>query len=586
MNLPTDFAEEPIFKGRESMNQIKSKVIAARRRLLIGRFAINLCWALTIAWLVAGVLTATRAIWVLPSWLLVEKDTSWLAAWVIGTSVVAVLVASVWTWAKRPSLVSVASDVDQRFGMKQRLGSVLAMHEDDRRSPMGQALIEDAAKRAERLQLSERFSLKPTKLGWLPLLPAMLIAVTIFFGAAEPGNASAKPNAQSLAQVEQIKKSTEALKKKIRDQREKAEQAGLKDAAEMFTKMEADMDKMSKREAMNPKDAMIAMNDLKKQLDERRKQLGSPDSMQKALAKMSENEKGPAESIVKAMKEGDFEDAKENAKTLAEKIRKDNLTPEEKTALQKQVAAVRDQMKQAAEKHEAEKQQLQQQIEEAKRDGRSEAAAKMQQQLNEFEAKDGQMQKMQQMAESMNAAAEAMASGDAEKAAEALEGMADQLGEMQDAMEQLQDIEETLDTLSQSKDQLRCKQCAGQGCEKCKGNGEGDGEGDGQDGETGDGKRKGGSKYGLGKGSGLSGPEDDSDGQNYESQVRGDPKKGRGVNAGFADGANRKGVTREDVKQAVLSATSEESDPLENQTLPRAEREHTTEYFDKLRAGK
>lgn len=570
------------------MNQIEGKVSAARRRLLIGRFAINLCWALTIAWLVAGVLTAARAIWVLPTWLAIENDTSWLASWITGTSAVAVLVAMIWTWAKRPSLVSVASDVDQRFGMKQRLGSVLAMHEDDRRTPMGQALIEDAAKRAERLQLNERFSLKPTKLGWLPLLPATLIAVAIFFGAAEPGKASAKPSAQTLAQVEQIKKSTEALKKKIRDQREKAEQAGLKDAAEMFTKMEAEMDKMSKREAMDPKDAMIAMNDLKKQLDERRKQLGSPDSMQKALAKMSENEKGPAESIVKAMKEGDFEDAKENAKTLAEKIRNDNLTPEEKAALQKQVEALRDQMNQAAEKHDAEKQQLQQQIEEAKRDGRNEEAAKMQQQLNELEAKDGQMQKMQQMAESMNAAAEAMASGDAEKAAEALEGMADQLGEMQDAMEQLQDIEETLDTLSQSKDQLRCKQCAGQGCENCKGNGKGNGqgEGDGKDGESGDGKGKSGSKYGLGKGSGVSGPEDDSDGQNYESQVRGDPKKGRGVNAGFADGPNRKGVTREDVKQAVLSATSEESDPLENQTLPRAEREHTTEYFDKLRSGK
>jgi hypothetical protein len=152
----------------------------------------------------------------------------------------------------------------------------------------------------------------------------------------------------------------------------------------------------------------------------------------------------------------------------------------------------------------------------------------------------------------------------------------------------LQDIEETLDTLSQSKDQMRCKQCAGQGCENCKGNGQGEGQGDGQgeNGKLGDGSGKGGSKYGLGKGSGLSGPEDNADGQSYESQVRGDPKQGRGVNAGFADGPNRKGVTREDVKQAVLSATSDESDPLENQTLPRAEREHATEYFDKLRSGK
>jgi hypothetical protein len=147
----------------------------------------------------------------------------------------------------------------------------------------------------------------------------------------------------------------------------------------------------------------------------------------------------------------------------------------------------------------------------------------------------------------------------------------------------LQDIEETLDTLSQTKEQMRCKQCAGQGCEKCKGNGEGQGQGDGNASKSKSGK--GGSKYGLEKGDGRSGPEDDQEGQNYESQVRGDPKKGRGVNAGFADGPNQKGITREDVKQAVLSATSEESDALENQTLPRAEREHTTEYFERLRGS-
>jgi hypothetical protein len=404
----------------------------------------------------------------------------------------------------------------------------------------------------------------------------VLMATAMLFGPAIPSNASSKPTASMLAQAEQLKKSTDVLKKKITEQRKKAETAGLKEAVEMFTKLEADIDKMAKRDAVDPKEAMIAINDLKKQLDDRRKQLGSPDSMKQALAKMSENEKGPAESIVKAMKEGDFGDAKEQAKALAEKIRNNKLTPAEKEALKKQVEALRDRMQQAAEKHEQEKQQLQQKIDEAKQEGRGEEAAKLQQQMNEMQAKDGQMKNMQQMAEAMNAASKAMAEGDSEQAADALQGMADQLGDMQEAMEQLQDIEETLDTLSQSKDQMRCKQCNGQGCEQCQGNGQGD------QGKNGG---KGGSKYGLGKGSGISGAEEeDKDSQKYESQVRGDPKQGRGLNGGFADGPNRKGVTREDVKQAVLGAISDESDPLENQTLPRTEREHAKEYFDKLRS--
>jgi len=556
------------------MNQIETKVRAARQRLFVARFARLLCSYLSIGWLVASIAIVSRSVWVMP-W----DPQTWMVCWLAFTTAMATAAAFVWTWWTRPSLVAVATEVDQRFQMKQRLGSVLAMQDVDRDTPMGKALVEDAAKRAESLQLSERFSLSPTRFALVPLLPAALIAIVTLFGPAIANIAAAKPSAELIAQADQIKKSTEALKKKIQDQRKKAEASGLKDAADMFAKIESDMEKMAKRDTINPKEAMIAVNDLKKQLEERRKELGSSDAMRQALSKMSESEKGPVESIVKALKDGEFADAKEQAKALAEKIRNDKLTPAEKKELQKQVEAVRDQLKQAAEKHQAEKQQLQQQIEEAKRDGRSEDAAKMQEKMNELQAKDGQMQSMQKMAQSMSGAAEAMAKGDSKEAAEAMEGMADQLSEMQDELEQLQDIEETLDTLSQSKDQMRCKSCGGQGCENCKGNGEGE--------QKGKNAGKGGSKYGLGKGSGLSGPEEeDKDAQSYESQVRGEPKQGRGVNAGFADGPNRKGVSREDVKQAVLGAISEESDPTESQTLPQVEREHAREYFDKLRSGK
>ena len=570
------------------MNQIESKVRAARRRILLGKFAKNLCWSLAVTWLIAFIAIGARAIWVLP-W----DQTTWAGSWLAGTTLTALVAALLWTFVRRPSLLNVAAEVDSRFEMKQRLSSVLAMRQGDFDSPMGTALVDDATRRAQQLAIKERFPLTPSRLGLLPLFPAVLLAIAWFAGPAINGNGSAKPSAELVAQAEQVKKSTEALKKKITEQRKKAEAAGLKDAAEMFTKLEAKIDKMAQKEAVDPKEALIAMNDLKKLLDERRKQIGSPESMRATLAKMNEAEKGPAESIVKAMKEGEFGDAKEKAQSLAEKMRSDQLTPEQKAALQKQVEALRDQLKQAAENHEAKKQELQQKIDDAKREGRGDEAAKLQQELNELEANDGQMEKMQQMADAMNAAAEALSKGDAKQAAEAMEAMADQLGEMQESMEQLEDIEETLDTLAQSKDQMRCKACAGQGCKECKGsgqsqgNGQGEGEGDGQgEGKPGDKSGKGGTKYGLGKGSGLSGPEEkEKDSESYESQVRGEPKQGRGVNAGFADGPNRKGVTREDVKQAVLGAISEESDPLENQNLPRAERDHAREYFDKLRSG-
>ena len=93
--------------------------------------------------------------------------------------------------------------------------------------------------------------------------------------------------------------------------------------------------------------------------------------------------------------------------------------------------------------------------------------------------------------------------------------------------------------------------------------------------------------FGLGAGEGGKGdrPESETETNTYETQVRGKVRKGKAVITGFADGPNRKGITREDVKQAIQGSLSEKSDPSENQTLPRAEREHAQQYFDQLREG-
>ncbi len=92
---------------------------------------------------------------------------------------------------------------------------------------------------------------------------------------------------------------------------------------------------------------------------------------------------------------------------------------------------------------------------------------------------------------------------------------------------------------------------------------------------------------GMGEGAGKGDrPEEEGDTNTYETQVRGQVKQGKAVITGFADGPNRKGITREDVKSAIESSFSEKSDPLENQQLPRTEREHAMDYFNRLRAGK
>ena len=553
------------------MNRIESKVQSARRRMILGRFGQALCISLFAALVLATVAIAVPALRVID----VDYKT-WVYAWVGGSAVIAFLIAGAYALMTAPTPEAVAAEVDHRFGLRERLSSSMMLGEGERDTAFGMALSADADKRANQLEVSDQFALKPNKLGWLPI--AILPILAIVLALVEPmtsadADLANKPDA---LEVKQVKTVATQLKKRIQQQRRKAESEGLKEAKEMYEKMEADLDKIAKRPSMNKKDAMIAMNDMKKKLEERRDQLGSSEQMQRALSQMKGIESGPGEKVAKSIAKGNFAEAEKSVKQLAAKMRDGKLSPKEKEQLKKQVEQMKNAMKKAVQEHEQKKQELKEKIEQARKEGRGNDAAKMQQQLNQMQQKDSQMQKMGQMAEAMSQAAEAMKQGNGEQAADALEQMADQLGEMGDEMSELEDLESAMDQLSQSKNQMRCEKCGGGGCEQCQGSGMNPGFGQGQDGQG----------FGMGRGNGAGDrPEQEEDTNTYETQVRGDVKKGRAIIAGFADGPNRKGVSREDVKHAIESAISDESDPTENQTLPRTEREHAQQYFDQLREG-
>ena len=121
--------------------------------------------------------------------------------------------------------------------------------------------------------------------------------------------------------------------------------------------MEADLDKIAKRENMNRKDAMIAMNDLKKQLEERRDQLGSSEQMRRALSQMKGIEAGPGEKVAKSIEQGNFGQAKEAVKQLASKMRDGKLSEKEKEQLKKQVEQMKQALQKAVKEHEQKKQE-------------------------------------------------------------------------------------------------------------------------------------------------------------------------------------------------------------------------------------
>lgn len=568
-------------------SRVESKLRQARRRWVLGLFGRSLVWSLGAALLVTLAASLAPAFWV------IETDFQvWVGRWLGGALAAAFLAATLFAALRAPSRDTVAAEIDRRFGLRERISSAIAIRDQDRDSAFGDSLLADAEGHAERLAIPDRFPLRPAKAVWVPAVTAAILAAAWIF--VEPARlANDAPVTIDSDEVRQVKAATEELKKRIARQRRKAEQEGLEESQELFRRIEAELDDIARRGNLDRKRALIEVNELKKQLEKRRNELGSPDQIRRALSNIKGFESGPAQRLAESLEKGDFGDAEKTLRDLAKRLRDGDLSGGEREQLREQIEALRQQLEQAAAAHEQKKQELEQQIEQARNEGRGGEAARLQSQLDRLSERDGQVGSMASMADSLAKAADSMGEGGGDKPADALERLADQLGETRQDQSQLEELDSALASLDQSKNQMRCETCRDGQCQQCQGQGEAQGQGQGQAGtESGDLAKGGQRTRASGQGGGIgrgSGPENrsesESESEGYESQVRGDVRQGRVVVSGTADGPNRKGITREDLGAAIEAALAEESDPLETQTLPRIEQEQARQYFDRLREG-
>ena len=70
---------------------------------------------------------------------------------------------------------------------------------------------------------------------------------------------------------------------------------------------------------------------------------------------------------------------------------------------------------------------------------------------------------------------------------------------------------------------------------------------------------------------------------NLKSRVKGKLTQGETVVTGNADCVNITGSSVREARELVQSSMPKESDPLENQKFPKAQREHAQQYFESLR---
>lgn len=557
------------------MEKLQQQVHRARGRLNLQSFIGIVTWSI-FAWLiVAAVALAVPKLWVLGFDAATAQTYTWSV--ILGAIALAIVTAGVWTWVKRRGDLEAALEIDHRYGLKERVSSTLALSPEDLETEAGQALLADAVRRVERIDVGDQFGVRTNWMAALPVVPAIVVFVLAVLVPDAVQKKDAEVAARNVEIRKQVKTATEDLKKKIAQRRKELEDSDLKDAEAMFKKLEHGLDSMHDKTKADRKQTMVQLNNLAKQIKDRAQKLRDADDIKKQMNNLKDLKQGPADKLAQALKEGDFQQALEEMKKLQEKLKDEGLTEEEQEKLKEQLQQMQEKLQDLADAHRQAKEQLKQQIEQAKQRGDNTQAGKLQQKLDQMQQKQQAMDQMQQMAQQLGQAAESLQQGNQQAAAQQLAEMADQLDQLQQQEDELESLNDALDQIAQAKEAMNCGQCQGDGCEACMG----------RFGQGGFGrKRQGPPGMGMGEGQGKGDrPEEEHKTGGYDSRVKAKLTQGEAYVVGETGGPNKAGQTREEIKNAIRAATEGTANPLTNERLPRSQRDHVKEYYDAFRSG-
>lgn len=542
------------------MEELHKQVRRAKNRLAMQRFVSALGWCLVVTLSVAAVLILINKFWPLG-----VSDGVWgLAALTLGLAA-----AAVWSLATARGGIDAAIEIDHRFGLKERVSSTLAMSNEERETEIGRALVEDAVRRVKRVDVAEEMKVRPSRRLLYPLLPALVAICIAAFVSPAAANKTPTTDPNQAAVKKQLKKSAQILQKKLAKKREMAKQKGLKEAEDIFKLLEQGARKLGDKSGADRKKALMKINDLAKELNKRRKKQGGAEKIKQQLGKLKGFKQGPADKFAKAIRRGDFKKAMNELDKLKEQLKAGKLDKKQQEQLAQQLDQMRKKVQKMAENQKAAQEELKKKLDQARKDGKDEEANKLEEQLDKLRRQMPQMEQLQKMAQQMQKCSKCLKDGDAKDAAEALEGAQESLEGLQKQLDELEMLDEAMDQLEQCRKSMNCKQCQGNGCKVCQGNGEGEGKKPGM---------------GMGKGQGQGErPEEEHDTAFRDSKARQKVGKGAMTIDGFVDGPNKKGQVGEEIKQQLEAAKHRDTDPLTGQRIPRKHRQSVNGYFSRLR---
>lgn len=552
------------------MDQILAQVSRARRRLWLELFLNRLFQCLFVALAVAIVAIAVPKIFAIPS--LPANWTWWCALGSIGLGT---LTALVWTLFRGLSTIDAAMELDRRFELRERVSSSLALTPAAVETPAGQALLHDAARAIERVEVGSRFGISLPQRRWLPVVTTLFAFLLLSLVENQTAQSGVDPQAAKQAK-EQRENVSKELKKRLVERKKKAAEKGLKEASGLFEKLEKETEKLRKNPEADQKKLLVKLNDLAKQLEKRRSEVGSKEEMRKSLANLDKLNKGPAEKMAQAMKDGDWQKALEELKTLNEQLKQGELSEEAKKALAEQLKNLEQKLADMAKAHKQSMEDLKKQIEQQQQQGNLAKAGELQQKLDSMQAQQSQMDKLNQLGMKMGEAQQAMKAGDMSKAAEAMEQMMQQMESLDAAMQEGEMLDAAMAEMQMAKDAMACQECSGEGCMTCQGK-----QGNASSSPTG--------KPGSGMGKGTSWGQrsnSDIDAKFRDSRVKQETGEGASIYAGEADGPNIRGQVSAAIQTEMATSGGAPADPQLIEQLPKSRREHAQEFFDLMREGR
>ncbi|MEM8947191.1 MAG: hypothetical protein AAGD11_18600 [Planctomycetota bacterium] len=554
------------------MDQIRQQVQRAQRRLSLELLVNRLlrCWFVALA--LAVVAVAVPKVWSIDHLFAAGLPSNWALGCVLVALAAGLIAALAWTWLNGRTELEAAVEIDQRFGLKERVASSLSLSPTDAETEAGRALLSDAVRAVGRIDVDDKFKLRLQQRAWLPLVPALLAFVLATFVDNQDAQSSVDPKAPTLTK-EQRDNAAKQLRERLEKRRKEAAKKGLKDAEGLFRELEKQTEKMTEAKDADRKSSLVKINDLAKQLEKRRQQLGGDKQLRKQFDKLNNLNKGPADKMVDAMKKGDFKAAKAEMQKLKEQLESGKLDKQAKQELQEQLKQIEQKLNEAKQARQEAMENLKKQIEQQKQQGNLSKAGELQQKLDQMQQQQqSQANQMNQLAQKLGEMQQKMQQGDSKGAAQAMEDLMKQMDQLQQQMDEGEMLDAAMDQLQMAKDAMDCEACTGEGCQSCQNGGMGSDQFSEQSGNG----------MGAGRGFGPR-PDEKNDVSFRDSRVRAKPGRGAAVVVGEANGPNIRGRVVESIKAQMTTDASKPADPLAVEQLPKSRREHAEEYFNSLR---